>query len=429
MDYWTRRVPNDWWIRWGVAIVFLLCIEMMLLGADFALILTGLGIVAWASISVIGTPSISDMKNGSYLDWGVSFWYLFGIIGLVCSILLHGENALWILGFYADPPLFSIKDATNLELAVNHAQMLLDLFGLLIMIGFVELAWRMRLLHGGADAKALMIVAIALPWWPGFDVLGVASMIPPMVSVLVWSAIGFLFLPIKTLFTNISNGSACPLLENKKVMVSPSTKSLLLISKDSITSEITMFIIFLISTVRKLKSTPDKLTGLSGVLAKDSFSSASSFITSSKSLLVFAILNKSNWLSAVKLFGSCPGRPAISCSASIPLRPCRLPASSAAQAQVNSKPARLAHPKTKQANLSMSLVRTPTRSGPILLATMTTRILSSIRKEQTLVVDMVRPPWARSIVLQTRPSISTSPSGRKWRPNSAPQVQISVVPM
>ena len=211
MDYWTRRVPNDWWIRWGVAIVFLLCIEMMLLGADFALILTGLGIVAWASISVIGTPSISDMKNGSYLDWGVSFWYLFGIIGLVCSILLHGENALWILGFYADPPLFSIKDATNLELAVNHAQMLLDLFGLLIMIGFVELAWRMRLLHGGADAKALMIVAIALPWWPGFDVLGVASMIPPMVSVLVWSAIGFLFLPIKTLFTNISNGVKSPI--------------------------------------------------------------------------------------------------------------------------------------------------------------------------------------------------------------------------
>ena len=78
MDYWTRRVPNDWWIRWGVAIVFLLCIEMMLLGADFALILTGLGIVAWASISVIGTPSISDMKNGSYLDWGVCFWYLLG---------------------------------------------------------------------------------------------------------------------------------------------------------------------------------------------------------------------------------------------------------------------------------------------------------------------------------------------------------------
>ena len=34
MDHWTRRVPNDWWIRWGVAIVFLLCIEMMLLEAD-----------------------------------------------------------------------------------------------------------------------------------------------------------------------------------------------------------------------------------------------------------------------------------------------------------------------------------------------------------------------------------------------------------
>ena len=211
MDHWQRRVPNDWWIRWGVAIVFLLCIEMMMIGADLPILLMTLGIIAWASISVLGTPSIADIKAGSRLDLAVSLWYILGFIGLVSSLFLHGENALWILGFYSDPPLFAIKDATNLTLAVNHAQILLDLFGLLITIGFVELAWRMRLLHGGADAKALMMVAIALPWWPGFGVLGVASMIPPMISVLVWSAIGFLFLPIKTLVTNISNGVKSPI--------------------------------------------------------------------------------------------------------------------------------------------------------------------------------------------------------------------------
>ncbi len=211
MDYWTRRVPNDWWIRWGVAIVFLLIIEMMLLKADWALIFFALGIVSWASVGVIGTPSIKDMQNGSILDWAVVAWYLFGLFGLGFSLILHGENALWVIGLYSDAPLFLIKDANELELSLNQAYIMLDLFGLAISIGFVELAWRMRLLHGGADAKALMIVAFALPWWSGIGVLGETSMIPPMISVLVWSAAGFLLLPLRTIFTNISNGVKSPI--------------------------------------------------------------------------------------------------------------------------------------------------------------------------------------------------------------------------
>ena len=69
------------------------------------------------------------------------------------------------MGLHSNPPLFQIKDGSDLQLALVHANILLDLIGLSICIGFIELAWRMRLLHGGADAKALMIVAIALPWW------------------------------------------------------------------------------------------------------------------------------------------------------------------------------------------------------------------------------------------------------------------------
>jgi len=211
MDHWQRRVPNDWWIRWGVAIVFMLCIEMMMLETDVPLLFMTLGIVAWASISVLGTPSITDIKAGSQLDLAVSAWYALGIVGLGCSVLLHGENALWILGILTDAPLLHMNSSSELSLALNHANMFLDLIGLAISVAFVELAWRMRLLHGGADAKALMIVAISLPWWSGIGVIGTTSMIPPMISVLVWSAGGFLLLPLRTMFRNFSRGVRSPI--------------------------------------------------------------------------------------------------------------------------------------------------------------------------------------------------------------------------
>ena len=211
MDHWQRRVPNDWWIRWGVAIVFMLCIEMMMLETDVPLLLMALGIVAWASISVLGTPSITDIKAGSQLDLAVSAWYVLGIVGIGCSLLLHGENALWILGILTDAPLLHMNSSSELSLALNHANMFLDLIGLAISVAFVELAWRMRLLHGGADAKALMIVAISLPWWSGIGVIGSTSMIPPMISVLVWSAGGFLLLPLRTMFRNFSRGVRSPI--------------------------------------------------------------------------------------------------------------------------------------------------------------------------------------------------------------------------
>ncbi len=218
MDHWQRRVPNDWWIRWGVAIVFLLCIEMMMIGADLPILLMTLGIIAWASISVLGTPSLADIKAGSKLDLAVSLWYILGFIGLVSSLFLHGENALWIIGFLVDAPIFNSTNTTDFAYYYHNAHLLLDLIGLSICLGFIELAWRMRLLHGGADAKALMIVAIALPWFGHsvssdltIGVLGTTGVAPPMISVLVWSAVGFLLLPIFTTIRNLSNGVKSPL--------------------------------------------------------------------------------------------------------------------------------------------------------------------------------------------------------------------------
>ena len=211
MDHWQRRVPNDWWIRWGLAIGFLLLVEVVLLEADFALILGTLGILAWCSASVIGTPSVNDIQNGSKIDLFVAIWYLLGIVGAGMSLYLHGANALWSLNLAVDAPMFHLTDLAAIEIAEKRGRLLLHLIGLIIGIGFIEIAWRARLLHGGADAKAMVVIALAIPWWIGIGPLGETTAVPPVISVLIWSALAFLILPFITIIRNLRMGHNGPL--------------------------------------------------------------------------------------------------------------------------------------------------------------------------------------------------------------------------
>ena len=211
MDHWQRRVPNDWWIRWGVAIGFLLLVEVVLLDADASLILATFGILAWCSASVIGTPSLNDIRNGSKIDICVAAWYLFGIAGAGMSLYLHGPNALWSLNLAVDAPMFNLTDLEAIEIAENRGRLLLYLIGLAVGIVFIEIAWRARLLHGGADAKAMVVVALAIPWWSGIGPLGETTAVPPVISVLIWSALAFLILPFVTISRNLRTGHSGPL--------------------------------------------------------------------------------------------------------------------------------------------------------------------------------------------------------------------------
>ena len=72
--------------------------------------------------------------------------------------------------------------------------------------------------RGGCNFEAVGLSrAIVSDYFPGMSsrisgigVIGMSSMIPPMISVLVWSAAGFLVLPIRTIVKNISNGVTYP---------------------------------------------------------------------------------------------------------------------------------------------------------------------------------------------------------------------------
>jgi len=75
-----------------------------------------------------------------------------------------------------------------------------------IMIGLVYVLFQMRLLFGGADAKAIMAIAILLPFQPAIVQLPIwgRSYMPASWTVFSNSLIIFLFIPIFLLIYNLS---------------------------------------------------------------------------------------------------------------------------------------------------------------------------------------------------------------------------------
>ncbi len=74
-----------------------------------------------------------------------------------------------------------------------------------IMIGFIYILFQMRLLFGGADAKAIMALTILLPLQPNIYDLPIwgQSFMPASWTVFVNSLIIFLFIPIFLLIYNL----------------------------------------------------------------------------------------------------------------------------------------------------------------------------------------------------------------------------------
>jgi preflagellin peptidase FlaK len=75
-----------------------------------------------------------------------------------------------------------------------------------IMIGLVYLLFQMRLIFGGADAKALMAIAILVPLQPSIEQFPVwgESIMPASWTIFSNSVVIFLFIPLSLLIFNIA---------------------------------------------------------------------------------------------------------------------------------------------------------------------------------------------------------------------------------
>ena len=194
MDHKDRRVPNEFWITWSKPAIFLWTLDLLILEAEWYTLATAAAMVAYASTAVIGRPTIQDIMAGKILDISVSIWYGIGIIGVVQGLLLHSDQPLSVISGEAS----------------DSAEIWWKTFAVFIPIFLVDMAWKMRLIHGGADCKALMWVSILVPYWSSIPTLysksGAYLAMPPAIALLVWGGFAFLILPFFMVLKNLKNG-------------------------------------------------------------------------------------------------------------------------------------------------------------------------------------------------------------------------------
>ncbi|RJU82389.1 MAG: hypothetical protein DWB99_04440 [Candidatus Poseidoniales archaeon] len=205
MDHKNRRVGNEHWIVWVKPALFLWALDLIAQEADWTIFLTASAVVAYASTSIIGRPTINDIFSGSKIDLVVSSWYVISIAGIIGGSLKYGD---------VSPLEVLVGDVTG-----SAALWWSTLAGLLTIL-IIDLAWRFRLIHGGADAKALMLVAILIPSWDTMPLISEKTSdsivaLPPSLALLMWGGLTFILIPLILLVKNIINSNISSLSDLK----------------------------------------------------------------------------------------------------------------------------------------------------------------------------------------------------------------------
>lgn len=184
LDLRTRKVPNPVWIKLGGIAILLLGIHLILEGEwyHFLVLLPIVPLFAYAFVEV---GKRNDPGNGTITR---HLWVALQLMGWV------GFGLLVVLG--------------------GTGETTLTLLGMCVFIVLIYGMYYVRILHGGADAKAMMVLTLLVPFYPSFgmfplwepEVESVNLIFTFPVTVLTMSVFAFAFLPLGLAVYNLYRG-------------------------------------------------------------------------------------------------------------------------------------------------------------------------------------------------------------------------------
>jgi preflagellin peptidase FlaK len=190
-DVRTRRVPDPLWIGLGAIGLVILAFEL-----------------------------VQDQIEADA-------WALLGSAAILFFVIFYGAPLFGEDGFHPRPfrfLLFVVAAGLFVYPAVHHStsgaplsQGLLELYSMPAMILVYQLFYRVRILHGGADAKALIALGLLVPTYPSVAPFPLMTIDPRVAafwrvtfpfSLVMWvdAAVLFLAVPLGLLVWNAAHG-------------------------------------------------------------------------------------------------------------------------------------------------------------------------------------------------------------------------------
>ncbi len=184
-DLKTRQVPNKLWIFMGCIASVILAVDLLSQGAGWKYYLIFIPILVLFMEAFYERPLLYEEGKLNILVLG---WLILPILTFFYQVLeIGGEKLFWSL---ATIP---------------------------IMMLLVFLFYFFRLIYGGADAKALLVIAVLVPFYPRIEMLNLFEMsteviqamqlfFPFTLVILLNSSLILLVLPMIYFFINLKNG-------------------------------------------------------------------------------------------------------------------------------------------------------------------------------------------------------------------------------
>ena len=205
-DFETLSVRNRHWVRWSVPVILILLVEIVSENMGIANLCMVFSLVAVFSFCFYDPPNPRDFTDWNQNQALLSVVYALGLVGFVYGANVYSDTN------FVDLVLGDESDETTLWWSMNGA--------FLTSVIFYG-SWRIGLIQGGADVKALILVTMVFPSWAFVPdqmyplVEDPLFRMPPSMVLFIWAAAAFLIAPPIIFIQNTARGNISSLSDLK----------------------------------------------------------------------------------------------------------------------------------------------------------------------------------------------------------------------
>ena len=195
-DYSFLMVKDRHWLIFSIPVISLLFAELVIMGTNASNYWMVITLLAVSSISIFRLPDFRNAYSWNSQERLLATLFLIGLLGL-------------LFGAYQNIEV----DFVSLVLGEEneHRTLWWTLLSAIIIILTLLFSWKVGVIQGGADVKALILLTLLMPSWRFlpeplfFD--SASSSLPPTFVIFLWASAAFILAPPILILQNALSGN------------------------------------------------------------------------------------------------------------------------------------------------------------------------------------------------------------------------------